>query len=98
MQTGSITNVPEPGRPTALPINGEHSVQRESSWNQTTWSTSLESSSEKDRSIGAEAGETGPPQDIPEENQGRAMHIVTQERVEKFLWRRAGHRKEESAQ
>lgn len=99
VQTGSITNVPEPGRPTALPINGEHSVQRESSWNQTTWSTSLEPSSEKDRSIGAEAGETGPPQDLSEENQGRAVHIVvTQERVEKFLWRWAGHREEESAQ
>lgn len=99
VQTGSITNVPEPGRPTAFSINGEHSVQRESSWNQTTWSTSLESSSKKDRSIGSEAGETGAPQDLSEENQGRTMHIVvTQERVEKFLRRRAGHREEESAQ
>lgn len=99
VQTGGITNVPEPGRPTALPINGEHSVQRESSWNQTTWPTSLESSSEKDRSIGAEAGETGPAQDLPEEDQGGTMRIVVaQERVEKLVRRRAGHREEESAQ
>ena len=107
LQTGGPAHVPEPSRPAALPVDGEHRVQRQVPSPEAARQAALEPGTEAERPAGAEASEAGaPPQDVPEAEQGRTMfdRVIAAvedpraEHLEKFLGRRAGHREEELAQ